>query len=216
MFERFSEASRQVVVQAQKIARELSHAYIGTEHLLLAMLLNVEEIPAQVLGSFGVDAETVRVLVVERVGRGGEPTGTQIPFTSRAKKTLELGLREALSLRHNAIRPGHLFLGLLRVEEGLGFQLLLDLNVTPGTARERTIERLGGPDKTAEQKPQATRLTAGEVVFAVQPDVQLRGLLRDTAARALQDEREEFGVADLLKAIREQPELRGLLDPDDQ
>lgn len=121
MFERFSEASRQVVVHAQEIARELSHAYIGTEHLLLAMILNVEEIPAQVLGSFGVEAETVRTLVIQRVGRGGELTGAQIPFTPRAKKTLELGLREALSLRHNAIRPGHLFLGLLRVEEGLGF-----------------------------------------------------------------------------------------------
>ena len=101
---------------AQEHAREFKHSYIGPEHLLLALLADGEEIPAQVLGSFGVDQETVRVRLIEAVGLGEEPPGPpsrQIPFTRRAKKALEPALREALALGHNDIRTGHLLLGLV-------------------------------------------------------------------------------------------------------
>jgi len=148
VFERFTEQARQVVVLAQGYARELKQGYIGPEHLLLALLADGEEIPAQVLAEFGVDQGTVRVRLIEAVGVGEEPIGPpgrQIPFTPRAKKALELALREALALGHNDIRTGHLLLGLVRDEEGLAVSLLLGLDVDLQTLRDRARERLGPP-----------------------------------------------------------------------
>jgi Clp amino terminal domain, pathogenicity island component len=148
VFERFTEQARQVVVLAQEYARELKHNYIGTEHLLLALLADVDDIPAQALGSFGVDQEAVRIRVVEIVGPVEEPHGGRLPFTPRGKKALEMALREALSLGHDDIRTGHLLLGLLRTQEGVAERVLLDLNVPSDHLRDLVIERLGPPGRS--------------------------------------------------------------------
>ena len=118
MFERFTERARQVVVLAQDEARALKHNYIGTEHILLGLLREEEGLAARVLESLDITVEEVRAQVARIVGQGDEVTTGQIPFTPRAKKVLELALREALSLGHNYIGTEHILLGLVRENEG--------------------------------------------------------------------------------------------------
>src|ERR1700739_4254060 len=126
MFERFTNRARHVVVLAQEEARLLSHNYIGTEHVLLGLLGEPESVGGTVLTSFGMTRDGVRVEVEEAVGRGKKaPTG-HIPFTPRAKKTLELSLREALAIKHNYIGTEHILLGLIREGEGVAAQILRD------------------------------------------------------------------------------------------
>ena len=120
MFERFTERARQVVVLAQEEARTLKHNYIGTEHILLGLLREEEGLAARVLESLDITVERVRAQVVRIVGSGEEVTSGQIPFTPRAKKVLELALREALSLGHNYIGTEHILLALLEWEDGDG------------------------------------------------------------------------------------------------
>src|ERR1700736_5336016 len=110
MFERFTEEARQVVVLAQEESRTLRHNYIGTEHILLGLLRVEDELASPALASLCVTVEEVRSQVVQIVGSGDEVTSGQIPFTPRAKKVLELALREALSLGHNFIGPEHILL----------------------------------------------------------------------------------------------------------
>src|ERR687890_567112 len=119
MFERFTERARQVVVLAQEEARTLKHNYIGTEHILLGLLREEEGLAARVLESLDITVERVRAQVVRIVGSGEEVTSGQIPFTPRAKKVLELALREALSLGHNYIGTEHILLGLVRENDGV-------------------------------------------------------------------------------------------------
>src|ERR671929_157535 len=126
MFERFTERARQVVVLAQEEARILKHNYIGTEHILLGLLREEEGLAARVLESLDITVERVRAQVVRIVGSGEEVTSGQIPFTPRAKKVLELALREALSLGHNYIGTEHILLGLVRENEGVAARILLD------------------------------------------------------------------------------------------
>src|SRR5436309_2690315 len=126
MFERFTERARQVVVLAQEEARTLKHNYIGTEHILLGLLREEEGLAARVLESLDITVERVRAQVVRIVGSGEEVTSGQIPFTPRAKKVLELALREALSLGHNYIGTEHILLGLVRENEGVAARILLD------------------------------------------------------------------------------------------
>ncbi len=197
MFERFTEETRQVVIRAQAEARQLDHGYIGTEHLLLGLLENEDELPARVLAPAGVDAETVRSVALARVGRGKEPPGRQIPFTTRAKRVLELGLREALRLRHKMIRPGHLLLGLLSVEDGTAVRILVDLGVVPETLRLRLLEELGAPDL------EDLRVVQTNVVLTLKPDEELQHLLRAAGALALRAQRDEISVADLLAVLAE-------------
>ena len=124
MFERFTNRARHVVVLAQEEARMMSHNYIGTEHVLLGLLGEPDSIGGQVLASFGMARDGVREEVVERIGRGkSEPRG-HIPFTPRAKKTLELSLREALAIKHNYIGTEHILLGLIREGEGVAAQIM--------------------------------------------------------------------------------------------
>ena len=118
LFERFTERARQVVVLAQDEARALKHNYIGTEHILLGLLREEEGLAARVLESLDITVEEVRAQVARIVGQGDEVTTGQIPFTPRAKKVLELALREALSLGHNYIGTEHILLGLVRENEG--------------------------------------------------------------------------------------------------
>jgi ATP-dependent Clp protease ATP-binding subunit ClpA len=126
MFERFTNKARHVVVLSQEEARLLNHNYIGTEHILLGLLGEPESIGGQVLASFGITRDGVREEVVEKIGRGKSTPSGHIPFTPRAKKTLELSLREALSIKHNYIGTEHILLGLIREGEGVAAQILRD------------------------------------------------------------------------------------------
>ena len=145
MFERFTERARQVVVLAQEEARTLKHNYIGTEHILLGLLREEEGLAARVLESLDITVERVRAQVVRIVGSGEEVTSGQIPFTPRAKKVLELALREALSLGHNYIGTEHILLGLVRLNEGVAARVLLDFDADCEKIRNEVIRMLSGP-----------------------------------------------------------------------
>src|SRR3982075_394054 len=145
MFERFTERARQVVVLAQDEARALKHNYIGTEHILLGLLREEEGRAARVLESLDITVEEVRAQVARIVGQGDEVTTGQIPFTPRAKKVLELALREALSLGHNYIGTEHILLGLVREDEGVAARILLDFAADSEKIRNEVIRMLSGP-----------------------------------------------------------------------
>jgi ATP-dependent Clp protease ATP-binding subunit ClpA len=124
MFERFTPRARRSVVAAQEEARGLGHNYIGTEHVLLGLLSEPEGLAARALGPFGISLASTREEVAAKVGAGTESVRGHIPFTPRAKKVLELALREALQLHHNYIGTEHILLGLIREKEGAGPQIL--------------------------------------------------------------------------------------------
>src|SRR5690348_8101897 len=145
MFERFTERARQVVVLAQDEARTLKHNYIGTEHILLGLLREEEGLAARVLDTLDITVEEVRAQVARIVGQGDEVTTGQIPFTPRAKKVLELALREALSLGHNYIGTEHILLGLVRENEGVAARILLDFDADSEKIRNEVIRMLSGP-----------------------------------------------------------------------
>ena len=144
MFERFTGRARQVVVLAQDEARLLKHNYIGTEHILLGLLREEEGLAARVLESLGVSLEKVRAQVERVVGQGEEVATGQIPFTPRAKKVLELSLKEALAMNHNYIGTEHILLGLVRENEGVGARILLDFDADPVKIRDAVLVMLGG------------------------------------------------------------------------
>jgi ATP-dependent Clp protease ATP-binding subunit ClpC len=147
MFERFTERARQVVVLAQDEARALKHNYIGTEHILLGLLREEEGLAARVLESLDITVEEVRAQIARIVGQGDEVTTGQIPFTPRAKKVLELALREALSLGHNYIGTEHILLGLVRENEGVAARILLDFDADAEKIRNEIIRMLSGPGR---------------------------------------------------------------------
>jgi len=142
VFERFTERARQVVVLAQDEACALKHNYIGTEHLLLGLLREEEGLGARVLDSFDVTLEEVRAQVARIIGEGDEVKTGQIPFTPRAKKVLELALREALRLGHNYIGTEHILLGLAYEGEGVAMRILLDFDVDAEKIRNEIIRAL--------------------------------------------------------------------------
>jgi hypothetical protein len=139
MFERFTDRARRVVVLAQEEAMRLDHNYIGTEHLLLGLLREEQGVAAAALAAVGVGLEAVRVRLEEAVGRGTEPQSGHIPFTPRAKKVLELSLREALQLGHNYIGTEHILLGLIREGNGLAAQFIVEIGVPPSRLRAQVI-----------------------------------------------------------------------------
>ncbi len=145
MFERFTERARQVIILAQEEARTLKHDYIGTEHILLGLLREEEGLAARVLESLYITVELVRAQVVRIVGSGDEVSSGQIPFMPRAKKVLELALREALSLGHNYIGTEHVLLGLVRENEGVASRVLLDFDADAEKIRNEVIWVLSGP-----------------------------------------------------------------------
>jgi ATP-dependent Clp protease ATP-binding subunit ClpC len=156
MFERFTERARQVVVLAQDEARALKHNYIGTEHILLGLLREEEGLAARVLDGLDITVEEVRAQVARIVGQGDEVTTGQIPFTPRAKKVLELALREALSLGHNYIGTEHILLGLVRENEGVAARILLDFDADAEKIRNEIIRMLSGPGRrSGSGQPQA-------------------------------------------------------------
>ena len=144
MFERFTGRAREVVVFAQDEARLLKHNYIGTEHILLGLLREEEGLAARVLEGLDIALDEVRAAVAQVVGQGDEVATGQIPFTPRAKKVLELSLKEALSLGHNYIGTEHILLGLVRENEGVAARLLLDFGVDAEKVRHAVIRMLGG------------------------------------------------------------------------
>ena len=145
MFERFTERARQVVVFAQDEARALKHNYIGTEHLLLGLLREEEGIASRALESMHVSVENVRDQVARIVGTGEAVTSGQIPFTPRAKKVLELALREAMSLGHTHIGTEHILLGVVRENEGVAARILLDHDADAEKVRAAVGRAIGTP-----------------------------------------------------------------------
>ncbi|MFN8187808.1 MAG: ATP-dependent Clp protease ATP-binding subunit [Gaiellales bacterium] len=162
MFERFTERARQVVVLAQDEARALKHNYIGTEHILLGLLREEEGLAARVLESLDITVEEVRAQVARIVGQGDEVTTGQIPFTPRAKKVLELALREALSLGHNYIGTEHILLGLVRENEGVAARILLDFDADAEKIRNEIIRMLSGPGRRGQGAQAGGGSSSGE------------------------------------------------------
>ena len=144
MFERFTDRARRVVVLAQEEARLLNHSYIGTEHILLGLIHEGEGVAAKALESLNISLEAVRAQVEEIIGQGGSSPSGHIPFTPRAKKVLELSLREALQLGHNYIGTEHILLGLIREGEGVAAQVLVKLGADLSRVRQQVIQLLSG------------------------------------------------------------------------
>jgi ATP-dependent Clp protease ATP-binding subunit ClpC len=144
MFERFTDRARRVVVLAQEEARMLNHNYIGTEHILLGLIHEGEGVAAKALESLGISLEGVRSQVEEIIGQGQSAPSGHIPFTPRAKKVLELSLREALQLGHNYIGTEHILLGLIREGEGVAAQVLVKLGADLNRVRQQVIQLLSG------------------------------------------------------------------------
>src|SRR5512134_1610958 len=166
MFERFTDRARRVVVLAQEEARMLSHNYIGTEHILLGLIHEGEGVAAKALESLGISLEAVRAQVEEIIGQGQQAPSGHIPFTPRAKKVLELSLREALQLGHNYIGTEHILLGLIREGEGVAAQVLQKLGADLNRVRQTVIQLLSGytggkgepasPEQTGQQSGQGS------------------------------------------------------------
>ena len=157
MFERFTDRARRVVVLAQEEARLLNHNYIGTEHILLGLIHEGEGVAAKALESLGISLEAVRQQVEEIIGQGGSSPSGHIPFTPRAKKVLELSLREALQLGHNYIGTEHILLGLIREGEGVAAQVLVKLGADLSRVRQQVIQLLSGypgPTNSGGNTPQ--------------------------------------------------------------
>ena len=153
MFERFTDRARRVVVLAQEEARMLNHDYIGTEHIFLGLIHEGEGVAAAALESLGVSMAKARDQVREIIGQGEVFPSGHLPFTPRAKKVLELSLREALQLGHSYIGTEHILLGLIREGEGVGAQVLIKLGASLDRAREEVIRLLEGGVVDTEDVP---------------------------------------------------------------
>lgn len=151
MFERFTDRARRVVVLAQEEARALNHNYIGTEHILLGLIQEGEGVAAKALESMGISLDAVRTEVKDIIGTGGHPPSGYIPFTPRAKKVLELALREALQLGHKYIGTEHILLGLIREGEGVAAQVLVKLGADLSRVRQQVIQLLSGYEGNEEE-----------------------------------------------------------------
>jgi len=186
MFERFTDRARRVVVVAQEEARQLNHNYIGTEHILLALIREGEGVAAKALEAMGISLSAVQGLVIEIIGRGQQTPSGHIPFTPRAKKVLELSLREALQLGHNYIGTEHILLGLIREGEGVAANVLIRIGADLNRVREQVVQQLHGYElRGAGQPPDP----------APDPDPV-------PSAKGPRREREVARSAELMEAIR--------------
>jgi ATP-dependent Clp protease ATP-binding subunit ClpC len=168
MFERFTDRARRTIVLAQEEARMLNHNYIGTEHILLALIYEGEGVAAKTLESLGISHDAVRHQVEEIIGRGQQAPSGHIPFTPRAKKVLELSLREALQLGHTYIGTEHILLGLIREGDGVAAQVLVRLGADLDRTRQQVIEVLHGHFEPGEVRvgPGEVRVGPGEDTLA--------------------------------------------------
>jgi ATP-dependent Clp protease ATP-binding subunit ClpC len=165
MFERFTDRARNVVVLAQEEARLLKHNYIGTEHILLGLARESDGLAAKALEALGIGLEAVRAQVVEIIGRGQESPSGHIPFTPRAKKVLELSLREALQFGHNYIGTEHILLGLIREGDGVAAQVLVRLGGDLSAIRQQVI-RLLKENPTTDELPRAAQAAQSQAAQA--------------------------------------------------
>jgi ATP-dependent Clp protease ATP-binding subunit ClpC len=168
VFERFTDRARRVVVFAQEEARMLDHNSIGTEHLLLGLIQEGEGVAARALDAMGISLEDARRDVEEIIGKGQDVPIGHIPFTPRAKKVLELALREALQLGHNYIGTEHILLGLVREGEGVAAQVLQKRGADLARVRETVVELLPGSSESAGRSPRRRR---GRRIFEEEPTV---------------------------------------------
>ena len=166
MFERFTDRARRVVVLAQEEARLHNHSYIGTEHILLGLLHEGDGVAARALESMGIALEAVRSQVEEIIGEGALSPSDHLPFTPRAKKVLELSLREAMQLGHNYIGTEHILLGLVREGEGVAAQVLVKLGADLSRVRRHVIQLLSSLTGAREKVDVTTA--------PVEPDVEPR------------------------------------------
>jgi ATP-dependent Clp protease ATP-binding subunit ClpC len=199
MFERFTDRARQVVVLAQEEARNLHHDYIGTEHLLLGLLHEGHGIAAQALTALGMDQEAVRQRVIGIVGRGDQNPSGHIPFTPRAKKVLQLALREALQFGHNYIGTEHILLGLVREGDGVAAQVLTGMGAELGRVRREVTDLLG-------QQPGRTDAPAGTSL----PGKAGRGTRKALARVINRLDRIERRLSALEKRVGTGPDLQEL------
>ena len=167
MFKRFTDRARRVVVLAQEEARMLNHPYVGTEHILLGLIHEGEGVAAKALESLGISLEAVRTQVEEIIGQGQQIPSGHVPFTPRAKKVMELSLREALQLGHDYIGTEHILLGLIREGDGVAAQVLIRLGAHLDRVRQQVIVLL-----YQSKEPQLARRPAEE--GAPSPEVQAR------------------------------------------
>ena len=169
MFEKFTEGAREVLVLAQYEARALEHNYLGTEHILLGLLREEEGLAARALESLDITAEEVRADIRRIVGQGDEATTEQIPFTPRARKVLELALREALSLGHDYIGTEHLLLGLARENDGVAARILRDFDADAETIRREVLHLLigrGRSERTGSEPGEPIRGVSSSEILA--------------------------------------------------
>ncbi len=180
MFERFTERARRAVVLAQEEARMLNHNYIGTEHILLGLIHENRGVAARALESLGISLDAVRHQVEEIIGRGQQAPSGHIPFTPRAKKVLELSLREALQLGHNYIGTEHILLGLIREGDGVAAQVLVKLGADLNRVRQQVIQLLHGYQG---QEPASAGAALAGAALGGASGTDLADRLRSLAAR---------------------------------
>jgi ATP-dependent Clp protease ATP-binding subunit ClpC len=193
MFEKFTDRARRVVVLAQEEARMLNHDYIGTEHILLGLIHEGEGVAAEALNGIGISLEQVRQQVEEIIGTGRRPSTEQIPFTPRAKKVMELSLREALQLGHNYIGTEHILLGLIREGKGVAAQVLQKLGADLDRVRREVNQLVSAPagEETVTRFPTEEPMTPPFVAYTkVLGEIgEILSTLRDIAQRVERIER---------------------------
>ncbi|NNK92246.1 MAG: AAA family ATPase, partial [Acidimicrobiia bacterium] len=206
MFERFTDRARRVVVLAQEEARLLNHNYIGTEHILLGLIHEGEGVAAKALESLGISLEAVRSQVEEIIGQGGSSPSGHIPFTPRAKKVLELSLREALQLGHNYIGTEHILLGLIREGEGVAAQVLVKLGADLSRVRQQVIQLLSGYSGSsggAAPSGSSSGEKAGATSGGTGGDSPSGSLVLDQFGRNLTQSAREKGLDPVVGRLRE-------------
>lgn len=195
MFERFTDRARNVVVLAQGESRLLGHNHIGTEHLLLGLLAERDGFAARALESLGVTLETAREQVREIIGPGSEAPSGHIPFTPRAKKILELSLREALSLGSEVISTEHLLLGLIDESDGVGAQVLERLGAHNKEVREAVIGLAGARSESAGPEAGVVRFSGRNTRIRIEALAEVKELLTSIDRRLTAIER-HLGITD--------------------
>jgi ATP-dependent Clp protease ATP-binding subunit ClpC len=231
VFERFTDRARRVIVLAQEEARHLNHDYIGTEHLLLGLASEDQGVAAKALELLGIQLETLRSEVKEVIGQGERAPSGHIPFTPRAKKVLELSLREALKLGHNYIGTEHILLGLIREGEGVAAQVLVQLGADLSRVREHVTELLSGqaggveagartrlvrmtvPDDLREAEEQLAQVRRQKEAAIDEEEFERAAALRDQErqllARVAERERAWTAGLDLEAVVQENQRLHG-------
>jgi ATP-dependent Clp protease ATP-binding subunit ClpA len=232
VFERFTDRARRVIVLAQEEARLLGHDYVGTEHLLLGLAREGQGVAARVLEVLGVRLEALRSQVKEVIGQGQRAPSGHIPFTPRAKKVLELSLREALELGHDYIGTEHLLLGLIREGEGVAAQVLVNLGADLSRVRQQIIPvlsasaaggkeagartrlvRMAVPDDLREAEEQLAQVRQQKQAAIDEQDFDraaaLRDQERDLVARVAERERAWTAGVDLDAVVQENQRLHG-------